>query len=154
MDRPNPTYCLPLAKAPFRFRAPLLGGEIGPNYPDLTNQSVRASVSFDALPEALRYSLPEWIIGRSTDGFGFDLMHPEFGGLYNVSPVELLSGRMQLPERVPKAVHRALEHIWNHMVREFGWAVEAGYCELWARVRDDTAEHQKIPASAWLKRAE
>jgi hypothetical protein len=149
VGKPKLTHCLPLAKAPFRFRARRFNSVIGGKYPDLTDPAVRASCPFDDLSETLRYSLPGWIVERSTDGFGFDFLHPTWGGLHDVNPVEVLSGRMRLPEQVEKTVVRPLEHIWRYMVMEFGWAVEAGYCEIWARVRDDTADHKKIPSSTW-----
>jgi hypothetical protein len=76
MGKPNPTHSLPLAKAPFRFRATRLNGVIRPKYPDLPDPSVRAYGSYDDLSETLGNSLPGWTVIRSNDGFGFDLLHP------------------------------------------------------------------------------
>src|SRR4051794_15686245 len=99
MGKPNPTHCLPLAKAPFRYRAQRLpDGSIGPAYPDLTPPSARVSHSYDVLVDTLLYSLPDWDVRRSVDGFGFDLEHQTLGALYNVHPAEVVAGCVHLSE--------------------------------------------------------
>ncbi len=131
---------LPLLLAPFRFRASMPNG-CPVRLPDQPRDMVEPLA--DSLP-------PGWIVHVSASGYGFELINAVLRvSLPEVHPGEWVEGRASLSPCAEAQLDGPLRYAWATMAREFGWAVEAGYCTVRARVGSVLADHRDLPATAW-----